>query len=167
METASLAVLPVPPLWPEFISPDRPCESRGNWLFMFAPFVSSNEGTQQGNSTGANMFRGSRCCVKKTPLAPAGLSRPAEISRLSKPARVCNGMGQPSFRVVRLCSTQRSEPEAMSVVGPMLLKKSPQRNCGIKICNKRIRENGFLNQPCAFSLDPESMLRAQIRKIVF
>src|SRR6476619_632509 len=40
----------------------------------------------------------------------------------------------------------------------MLLKKTLQRNCGMRNLNELIRASDFLNHDCAFALDPESML---------
>jgi hypothetical protein len=50
--------------------------------------------------------------------------------------------------------------------GSIVLQKSPQRSCRIKIRNNRIGENGSLNQRCALTPDLESILRAQTGKIV-
>jgi hypothetical protein len=49
---------------------------------------------------------------------------------------------------------------------PIVLQKSPWRSCRIKIRNNRIGPNGLLNQRCALTPDLESILRAQMGKIV-
>src|SRR5262245_20578140 len=54
----------------------------------------------------------------------------------------------------------------MSVLGGIVLQKSPPRSCRIKIRNNRIGANGFLNQRCALTPDLESILRARTGKIV-
>jgi hypothetical protein len=51
--------------------------------------------------------------------------------------------------------------------GSMLSKKSPQRNCEIRIRNERIQVMEFLNQDCALAPDLESMLPRDPRKILF
>jgi len=49
---------------------------------------------------------------------------------------------------------------------PIVLQKSPQIICRIRMRNNRIAANAFLNQHCALAPDLESMLRARMRKIV-
>src|SRR6516165_571938 len=51
-------------------------------------------------------------------------------------------------------------------IGPILLQKSPQRLCEIRISNNRIDAEGYLNQCCASTLQIESTLRAPVGKIL-
>jgi hypothetical protein len=49
---------------------------------------------------------------------------------------------------------------------PILLQKSPRRNCRIRIRNNRIGTNEFLNQRCLLAPDLESILLARMSKIL-
>jgi hypothetical protein len=49
---------------------------------------------------------------------------------------------------------------------PIVLQKSPWRNCRIKVRNNRMGANGSLNQGYALTPDLESILRARTGKIV-
>jgi hypothetical protein len=48
----------------------------------------------------------------------------------------------------------------------ILLQKSPRRSCEIEMRNNRIRIVRFANQRCAFAPDLESILLAQLSKIL-
>jgi hypothetical protein len=65
------------------------------------------------------------------------------------------------------CLSERTSGAAVRGVrvGPILLQKSPQRLCEIRIGNNRIDAVKFLNQCCARAPDLESILRAQMGKI--
>src|SRR6516164_5666651 len=50
-------------------------------------------------------------------------------------------------------------------VGPILLQKSPQRFCEIRIGNNRIDVGEYLNQCCGSASQLESILRGRMGKI--
>jgi hypothetical protein len=52
-----------------------------------------------------------------------------------------------------------------AALGPILLQKSPQTFCEIRIGNNRIDAGKYLNQCCASAPQLESILRGQIGKI--
>src|SRR5262245_15792590 len=54
----------------------------------------------------------------------------------------------------------------MSVLGGIVLQKSPSRLCEIEICNNRIGASVLLNRCCSFVPDLESMFRDQMPKIL-